>query len=133
MFQIDSAYSLAKTALDATTLRQEAISSNIANVNTEDYKAKQVVFETELKNALSSSAGVMKATDPRHFGVGNDLNSISPKIVEDSEEDKMNVDGNSVDIELEMSNMAANTIQYNALIQLTSGRINDYHYVIRGQ
>lgn len=133
MFQIDGTYSLAKTALDATSLRQQAISSNIANVNTQDYKAKQVVFETELKNALSSSPSVMRATDSRHFGVGSDVNSITPRIVEDSAEDKMNVDGNSIDIELEMSNMAANTIQYNALIQATSGRLNDYHYVIRGQ
>lgn len=132
MFRVDSIYELTKSALDATALRQEIISSNIANVNTKDYKAKQVVFETELKEAMSSSGSVMRATDPRHFGVGDNMSSIQPKVIEDKDNLSMNVDGNSIDIELEMSNMAANQIQYNTLIQSTSSRLNDYHSVIKG-
>lgn len=132
MFRVDSIHQLTKNALDATSLRQEIISSNIANVNTKDYKAKQVIFETELKEALSSSGSVMRATDARHFGVGSNVSSVQARIVEDSENLTMNVDGNSIDIELEMSKMAANQIQYNALIQSTSSRLNDYHSVIKG-
>lgn len=133
MFRLDGAYQLSRVALDATSLRQDIISNNIANVNTKDYKAKQVVFETELKKVMNSPAGVMKATDSRHFGVSDNLESIQPKIIEDSENQKMNVDGNSIDIDLEMANMAANQIQYNTLIQTTESRLNNYHYVIRGQ
>lgn len=132
MFRVDSVYELTKSALGATSLRQEVISNNIANVNTKDYKAKQVIFETELEKALSSSASVMKATDSRHFGVGRDLSSITARVVEDKESQKMNVDGNSIDIDLEMANMAANQIQYNTLIQSANSRLQDYHSVIKG-
>ena len=44
-------YELLKNALDASSLRQEAISSNIANVNTANYKVNQVVFESLLGKA----------------------------------------------------------------------------------
>ncbi|MEA3423540.1 MAG: flagellar basal body rod protein FlgB, partial [Bacillota bacterium] len=43
-----------KKALDASSLRQQTITNNIANVNTKDYKAKRVVFEDELKKAIGS-------------------------------------------------------------------------------
>ena len=40
---------LLERALDAASLRQQVISSNIANVNTEGYDSQRVVFESHLK------------------------------------------------------------------------------------
>lgn len=127
----DAVYQLGKQVLDATSLRQETISHNIANVNTNNYKSKQVVFESELKNYMSGDIK-LTATHEKHYGVGTNLSFIEPTVVESSESSEMRLDGNNVDIDLEMANMAANQIQYNTLVRQVSERISNYHYVIRG-
>ena len=42
-------------AADASWMRQEAISNNIANVNTPGYKRQDVAFEDSLQEAISNS------------------------------------------------------------------------------
>ena len=74
---IGSNIELVKNALDASSLRQEAISSNLANINTEDYKANKVVFERLLQKASNGTA--MSKTDDRHFG-GNNIKDTLPRI-----------------------------------------------------
>ena len=54
-------------ALDASNLRQETVSSNIANVNTPGYKAKRVEFESLLKDAMDGTG--LQRTNERHYGV----------------------------------------------------------------
>ena len=39
-------------ALDATALRQQVISDNLANVNNPDYQAKSVAFDKQLREAM---------------------------------------------------------------------------------
>lgn len=119
----DITYQLGKQVLDATNLRQQTIAHNIANVNTAGYKSKQVVFESELKKYINNGTTSQKLKN----GI-----KIKPTIVESSNT-SMNLDGNNVDIDLEMANMAANQIQYNTLVRQVSDRLSNYHYVIRGQ
>ena len=44
----------------------------------------------------------------------------------------MRQDGNNVDIDLEMTNQAANTLMFNALTQQVSGKISMKRYIIGG-
>lgn len=127
----DITFDLGKKILDATSLRQQTISHNIANINTKDYKSKQVVFESELQKMMGNGT-TLAATDARHYGTSGNYESFEAKIVESNSSTMMNLDGNNVDIDLEMANMAANQIQYNTLIRQVSDRLNNYHYVIRG-
>ncbi len=41
------------TSLDAAATRNDIINNNIANVNTPNYKRKDIRFETELKHAFA--------------------------------------------------------------------------------
>jgi len=129
-FNSDSTYNLLKKALDASYMRQQAISNNIANINTPDYKAYRVVFEEELKKTMSSVPNVsLKATHPMHIGVRNGEDEVEPKLVKDNSPAMRN-DGNNVDIDLEMANLAANQLLYNTLIQQTNQKLNVLHHVI---
>ncbi|MDB8551149.1 flagellar basal body rod protein FlgB [Turicibacter sanguinis] len=128
----DFTYQLGKQVLDAINLRQQTIAHNIANVNTAGYKSKQVIFESELKNYINNGFKI-NTNLKREFGSVNNGVTLQPKVVESSATSQMNLDGNNVDIDLEMANMAANQIQYNTLIRQVSDRISNYHYVIRGQ
>lgn len=131
--QNDATYQIGKNALDAYSLRQQTISHNIANVNTENFKAKTVSFENELKQALSQTVASLKTTNSKHFGATNSAVRVQASVDQTKSSTFMNLDGNNVDIDLEMANMAANQIQYNAMVQQISNTLSNYHYVIKGQ
>ena len=50
------------SALDGLALRQRTIAQNIANVNTPNYRAKVVSFETALAQSVDSGSGTAVAT-----------------------------------------------------------------------
>lgn len=129
----DKTYQIGKNALDASSLRQQTIAHNVANATTKNYKSKQVSFEESLKKALgeTSSTG-MRTTNSRHIGGSQSATSVRAEVYETASNTTMNLDGNNVDIDLEMANMAANQIQYNALIQRTNGKLQSYSKVIKG-
>jgi flagellar basal-body rod protein FlgB len=55
---VDSKHtSLLKTALDAYSLRQKAIASNVANIDTPGYKRLEVPFEEQLQKAQELVSG----------------------------------------------------------------------------
>lgn len=108
----NSGLDLLKQSLQATTLRQEAIASNLANVNTPGFKANQVRFESLLEKA-SQGTGLQK-THPGHFGIG-DAKDVQP-ILEKRTNSSVKEDGNNVDVDMEMANLAQNQLHYQALI-----------------
>jgi flagellar basal-body rod protein FlgB len=111
-------------ALNYSSLKQKVIANNIANVDTPNYKAKDVSFRTELQRALQANR-----TDPRHFEFKAGLTSFPiitrPNIT-------YNHNGNSVDIDKEMSELAENQIYYSALVERLNGKFQTLKTVIRG-
>lgn len=125
----DGTYNILKRALDTASLRQKTISNNIANINTPNYKAKRLVFDQELRRQMASpSSFKLRVTNKRHIGSSNSA-GLDVEIVEDNSS-SMRADGNNVDIDLEMSNLAANQILYNSLIQQTNNKINILRHAI---
>lgn len=125
----DRTYRLLKRALDASYLRQQAISNNVANINTPNYKADRVVFEEELKKSMSAFNISLKATHANHIGLQEASDKVAPRLVKD-QSPAMRNDGNNVDIDMEMANLAANQILYNALVQQTNQKISTLRHVI---
>ncbi len=119
-------------ALDAAWMRNETISNNIANVNTPGYKKSYVKFEELLAGAVDQFqiSGIKK--DERFLPIGKDTKStISPEIVQE-EFTSMRRDGNNVDADVEMAELAKNTIKYNALITQMSKEFSKIKYAISG-
>ncbi|MBZ4663099.1 MAG: flgB [Caloramator sp.] len=125
-------YYLIKKGLDATSERGRAISNNIANINTAGYKAKRVVFEENLKSALDGTSINLKTTNSRHINDGKSIENIKYEIIQDKS-NSLRLDGNNVDIDLEMANLAANQILYNALVSQANSRIAMRRTVISGK
>lgn len=123
---IDSAtYNLIKKGMDVTTLSGKVINNNIANVNTKNYKREYVNFDEALK--LESSKDMIKKTNDKHMG----LSSSDIEIKKDTKS-SMREDGNNVDIESEMTNAAANSLMYDALVKQANTRFNMRSTVIKG-
>lgn len=110
-------------ALDASWLRNEVISNNIANVDTPGYKRKTVKFEEFLNSEMKTSRIQSGQTA---------LSSSDILVSEDPASLSYRIDGNNVDVEREMSDLAMNSIRYNTLIQRMSGDFQKLRNVIRG-
>lgn len=99
-------------AADASWMRQEAISNNIANVNTPGYKRQDVAFEDCLQEAISNSR--YRSTDEKVANLSKaDLRIRS---YTDSSGFSYRLDGNNVDIDTENAALARNQLKYNALV-----------------
>ncbi|MDI6703068.1 MAG: flagellar basal body rod protein FlgB [bacterium] len=119
--------------LDAATLRHQVIADNISNVNTPGFKRKGVLFEKELKEALTRRHRFQtKTTHPKHIKfTSRDPQDVFPKIFTESHTFYRNDLGN-VDIDIEMSNLAKNQIMYNAFVERISGGFRLLRTVLKG-
>jgi flagellar basal-body rod protein FlgB len=124
---------MTEKALDAAWMRNEAISNNIANVNTPGYKKSYVKFEELLSDAADKFqiSGIKK--DKKFLPIGKDTAlTVSPEIVGE-EFTSMRRDDNNVDIDVEMAELAKNTIKYNALVAQLSKEFSRIKLAINGR
>ena len=116
-------------ALNYSSSKQKVISQNIANADTPNYKAKDVSFKAILQNELSQNFTTNR-TDNRHIDF-SDSPVTQPSIVTRPNV-QYNNNGNSVDLDQEMSDLATNQIYYDALIEQENSKFATLQNVIRG-
>lgn len=97
-------------ALDAATLRHQAIANNIANVNTEGYAQQALNFEGQLTQARRSLRE-RGQVDP--FALADVQLRLEPVVMADGQLAKVQLDD-------EMAHLAQNTVQYQALTKAVS-------------
>lgn len=111
-------------SLDYATAKNRTISSNIANVDTPNFKAKDVVFKDVLNQSIEA-----KRTHVKHLPFSTDhqsFHTISRKNT------LYNHNGNNVDIDKEMAELAKNQIYYQSLVDRIGGKFGSIQTVIRG-
>ncbi len=122
---------LLEKSLNASWARNEVISQNLSNVDTPNYKRKDVTFEQYLNDSLDSKSLEGITTDERHIPIkSKNTDKIKPEITQDNSDTSMRIDGNNVDIDSEMAYLAKNTIQYNSLIQMINSNYSKIKNVI---
>jgi flagellar basal-body rod protein FlgB len=114
-------YETAKKMMDVTTLRHEAIASNISNLETPNYKRIDLspTFESEFKQALTS-------------GNTSQLLSLTPTLAVDTTAVSQNHDGNTVTLEDELLAMNQNTLAHALESQLITGDMLKLRMAITG-
>jgi len=115
-----------RLTMDDAALRQQAISSNIANVNTPGYQRMDVspAFENAYTDALN------------HLSEGEtvDLDEMpDQKIATSAVQGPARPDGNTVQIEQEMVGMAQNGARYEFSAQLLGINYRNMKFAITGQ
>lgn len=110
-------------SLDASWLRGQVISENIANADTPGYKRKEVAFEKYLKEALVSNNSLSNV----------DINELTPSIITDKNNFKYRMDGNNVDIDVEMVELSKNQLRYTTLIEQTKNNFNRLKMVLNSR
>lgn len=120
-------YNLIKKALDASNVRAAATENNIANVNTKGYKSYHVSFEDSLKDSVNNLE--MRTTRDKHMQNDDKYGTIG---INQDETTSMKSDGNNVDIDYEMTELASNYLMYSALTSQLDTRYAINRYVIEG-
>lgn len=117
-----------ENSIQYASAKNNVISNNISNVDTPNYKADKVSFKSALENEVSELQA--KTTNERHLNFGEEGNRPY-RIVKDTST-TYNHNGNNVDIDKEMSELAKNQIYYNSLIDRINGKFSSLQSVIRG-
>lgn len=117
------------TTINMRLMKQNVISSNIANAETPGFHSKKLEFEDALSRALDiDGLRGMSTSDGSHFSVGGgSVAHTAPEIYEDPD-GAINNDGNTVDVEKEMSSLAENSIMYKAALQLINKKLAALKY-----
>jgi flagellar basal-body rod protein FlgB len=119
------------------TYRQELLASNIANADTPNYKARDFDFKSALENvAAGRGSFAMAQTSPRHLkgenisGVGNTPAGVN---VLYRSEYQPNVDGNTVNMDVERSAFAENAVQLESTLTFIQQEFRRMQTAIQGQ
>jgi flagellar basal-body rod protein FlgB len=115
-------YLAAKKTLDAVALRQEAINNNLANLETPGYKRVDLApnFEQELEKATASSDG-------------KQISSLSPTLTVDTTAKASSKDGNTVQLEQELTHMNQNAMTHSLETQMVSNMLAKMRLAISGK
>lgn len=113
-------------AADAANSRNEILANNIANVDTPNYKRKDVSFQSYLEQALIGG----EPLDERVAEINTHLSDFGGLIYTDSSPLSYRLDGNNVDIDTESAMLAENQIRYNALVEQIGQEFARYKTVL---
>lgn len=116
--------------LEASSMRQQVLSNNVANIDTPNFKRSDVDFQAVLGAVLGEKSGAlsMKLTASKHISGFADGGGSG--IVTDQATSLRN-DNNNVDVDREMSNVAENGLYYNSLTRAISSQLGLLRMVIK--
>ena len=114
-------------AADVSWTRETLITNNLANVNTPNYKRKDIDFQSALRNEL----GRFQYTSLDEKIANTDLNRLNPSVYTDSANYSYRLDGNNVDVDTEQVELASEQIKYQALTQSITSEFQRLQTVIK--
>jgi len=110
----DSTSLVLQKAMSGAAMRQSVLSSNLANANTPGYVRKDVDFAGALHDAMADGQDIGEV----EFSPSVDNNAV------------LRADGNGVDIDTEASNLAQNSLTYEALVSVSAARLDILRYAM---
>jgi len=116
-------FQILTTMLDYRAQRQKVITSNVSNLDTPDFKPKDLKFPDELKNLQNANLAGLTKTDPRHLPKGKaEKGALQYEVTET---------GDRVSIDTEMMNVAENNLNYNLTIELLARKFRSIQNVLK--
>jgi len=121
-------------SLDHRMRRSDIINSNIANAETPGYRAIGYNFEDQLREVVDASEPKrLRTTNPKHLlnEFVNSEGDMQPDVFVRPTE-SVGEDGNTVELDTEMAELAKNQIQYRTAIESINRKIAILKYAIQG-
>ncbi|WP_326541666.1 flagellar basal body rod protein FlgB [Pseudorhodoferax sp.] len=120
--------------------RQRTIASNIANVDTPGFVARDYKFGDALKNVMHGDKGYVVSTGQARTNAGHlpfsrigELSGANDPELGYSVQAQPNLDQNTVDLDRERANFVDNTVRYEAALRFINGQAKTMLTAIQGQ
>jgi len=117
-----------KLFLDYSARKQQVITSNLANSETPGYRAKELNFSHFFQQELEGGEG-LKCTRQGHMEGSPSL--IREAEVEKKTNDSLGRDGNNVDLDSEMTQLAQNVLKFSVVSRLYQQKIQLIKFSLR--
>jgi flagellar basal-body rod protein FlgB len=124
----DGSYDGLTKALDLSLRRNQAITSNIANAETPQYRAVDLNFAGELQRAFGEQDSTLLKTNSQHL----DLTSNSGSHLVPDLSGATKPDGNNVDLDIQMGQMAYNSGRYTGAAAMLRKKLGILKLMLRG-
>jgi flagellar basal-body rod protein FlgB len=118
-------------SLDLRAMRHRVIASNIANMDTPNYKAFDMVLK-EQSGRLTPAVPLVRTQTSHMASGGHRLEGAQIRQIEQTPDGVPKGDGNTVDIDREMTGLAENTLLYNASARVLNKHLQALKMVIQG-
>jgi flagellar basal-body rod protein FlgB len=120
-------------SLNLRSRQHRVLSSNIANMDTPNYKAFELVVEEEMAKSKGSPNNLkLTRSNLNHLPADSrPLDKVKLKLA-DPPEFSLRGDGNTVDIDKTMGDLAENTLLYKTAAQIISKKFQGLKLAIRG-
>lgn len=115
--------------LDASSLRNQVITNNIANAETPNFKSSSVEFESFFDDALNGDFAT-KTTRSKHMEFTPSIDNVRAAIIPNNTTTQR-MDGNNVDIDFQNAELAKNQIYYSALVEKLNSEYRRLRMAIR--
>lgn len=120
----DQTFDRLEYMLDYRSERQKILTANVVNMDSSDYRPKDLVFARQLETAMKSSTALpMTRTDPGHLPAGPA--ALSQNTLE------VVAMGNTVTMDDAMMKLTENQLQYNAGIEMLGRKFRIINDVLR--
>ena len=129
----DETMAMLQKNLNVGSLRHKVLTSNIANIDTPNYKAFEVVMEDARKHNVRANRPIeLLRTRSQHLpGRHSSSSPIKIKTV-DSSGNNFRADGNTVDLDRTMGKLAENTLMYRTAAQIIKKKFQGLKSAIQG-
>ncbi len=129
----DQTFSVLQKSMNLRSQKNNLLVSNIANMDTPNYKAFDILVEEEMGKTSDGAKLSLNRTQPAHLSLNGttDPNAAEIRQVEKPMYD-FHIDGNTVDIDKTMINLSENGLLYNASAQMISKKFQLLTNAING-
>ena len=131
-FNLDNAFGIHAAALKLRAQRTAQLASNIANVDTPNYKSKDIDFKAAMQQVQQSNgSATLKRTQQGHMTDSGLSASSAPLLYRIPTQPSL--DGNTVNAQLEQAEFAKNAVEYQASFNFLNGRIKGLMTALKGE
>lgn len=125
----DKALGIHPQALALRERRAEVLAANLVNADTPGYKARDMDFQSVLKQTMPSGPA-MEHTQPGHFAPGRQL--LGAQLLYRNP-NQVSLDGNTVEAHVEQAKYAENAVQYQASLEFINKKFAGLMMALRGE
>jgi flagellar basal-body rod protein FlgB len=126
-------FGVLEKAMDLRSTKHNVVMSNIANMDTPNYKAFDVIIEEEMEKSTGQDDMTrVKRTHQKHLtGRHGTADDVQPTL-DKTRQTTLRKDGNTVDLDREMAKLSENNLMYDALAQIVSKKFQGLKDAIKG-